>query len=61
MAGCYVLPFHPGGSGVFNLGSCTGGGDGSCGTAMLKMAAIFFSAAICFYPSCRMGLDGAGL
>ena len=37
-----------------------GGGDGDCGMAMLKMSASYFSAAFCFPPSCRMGLDGAG-
>ena len=38
-----VLPFRCGGSGVSILGSCAGRGYGSCGTAMLKMAASFFS------------------
>ena len=32
-----------------------GGGDGSCGTAMLKMAASWFSADVSFYPSFVMG------
>ena len=37
-----------------------GGGDGACGTAMLKMAASCLSAAVCFPTSYRMGLGGAG-
>ena len=52
-------PLRCGDSGVCStLGSCVGGGDGSCVTAMLKVAANDFSAAVCFYLSCRMGLDG---
>ena len=39
---------------------CWRGGDGSFGMAMLKMAASCFSAAVCFYPSYGMGMDGAG-
>ena len=34
--GCCVLPIRCGGSGVFTLGSCTGGGDGACDTAILN-------------------------
>ena len=49
------------GSGVCStLRSFAGGVDGSCGTAMLNMAANFFSVAVCFYPRLGMGLDGSG-
>ena len=37
-----------------------GGGDGYCGTSMSNMDANFFSAAVCFSPSCGMRLDGVG-
>ena len=60
VAGCCVIPIWCGGSGVSTLVICTGGGDGSCGTAMLKMAASCFSDAVCFPTSCEIGLDGAG-
>ena len=60
MAGCCVLPLCCFGSSVcFTLGVFSVGGDGSCGKAMLNMADSCFSADICFYPSCRMGL-GSG-
>ena len=39
---------------------CRGGGDGSCGTSMLNMAASCFSVAV-FSQSCGMGLYGAGV
>ena len=58
MAGCYILGC--GGFGVSTLGSCTGGGAGAWGTAVLKMAVSCLSAVVCFYPRCRMGLDGVG-
>ena len=58
MAGCCVLGF--GGFGVSTLVSCAGGGAGSWGTVVLKMAAIFLSDIVCFSPRCRMGLDCVG-
>ena len=57
VAGCCVLSFWCDGSGVCSaLGSCSVGGEGSCGMDMLKMAASCFSSAI-FFSKLR---DGAG-
>ena len=58
---CAIL-LRCGGLGVIpTIGSCTGGGvDGCCVMFMLKMAASYFSATVCFYPSYGMGLDGYG-
>ena len=61
VAGCYDISIQYGGSGLcYTIISWEVGGEGSCGMAMLKMASIWFSAAVCFYPSCGMGLDGDG-
>ena len=60
VASCCVLPLHCGGSGVYTLGSFSGGGGGVCGTALLKMSASCFIAAVCIYPSCGMVMDGTG-
>ena len=38
-----------------------GGDDGSCGKAILKMFDSFFSAAVCFSPSLRMGFYSIGV
>ena len=57
MVGCCVLPLCCGGSGAcYTLGSCSGGVDGSCGTAMLNMSVNCFSDDVCFSPRCRMVL-----
>ena len=62
MEGCCVIRLRCGGSGVFTtLGSFKGGVNGSWNTGMLKMAGNFFSAAVCFYTCCGMGLYGSGL
>ena len=58
MAGCCVLGC--GGSGIYTLGSCAGGGSGAWDTAVLKMAASCLRAVICFSPRRGMGLDGVG-
>ena len=58
MAGCCVLGC--GGFGVSTLRSCAGGGVGAWGTAVLKMAAIFLRAVVCFYPICGIELDVVG-
>ena len=61
VAVCCVISLWCGVAGVSNLGSwARGGGDGDCGTSMLNMAASCFSAAVCFYPSCRIGHYGYG-
>ena len=58
--GCCVIPLKCGGSGVCcTLGSCAGGVNDYCGTAMLKMSANCFSAYV-FYPRLWMDLYGAG-
>ena len=60
MVGCCVLPLRCGVSGVFfTLGSYAGGVGSSCGMSVLKMFNGCFSDAV-FYPSCGMGLGGAG-
>ena len=58
MAGCCVLGF--GGFGVSTLVSCSGGGAGAWGMAVLKMAASCLRSVVCFSPRFRMGVDGVG-
>ena len=60
MASCCVILRGCGGSGVSTLGSYAGGGSGAWVTAVLKMAAIFLRAVVCFSPRCGMGMDGVG-
>ena len=62
MASCCVLFLLCVGLGVCStLGSYAVGSYGYFGMAMLNMATSCFSASVCFYTSCRIGMDGAGL
>ena len=61
MTGCCVIPLQYDGSGVSTLGSCAHGGGGYCGTAMFKMVGSFFSAAVFFSPSLRVGFYSIGV
>ena len=57
-----VLYLQCGDSGVcYTLVSCAVGGGGSCGTAMLKMDNICFSAAVCFSPIFGMRMGSGGI
>ena len=61
MVVCCVLPLLCGGSGVYILGICAGGGDVDCDTSILNMSSSLFIAAVSYSPSCGMGVYGAGL